>query len=630
MESFSLVPGTPVRQLIFPRAKADSLTGYEPNRPRSPRGQNNPYRAASPAAPIRPPGIPGDRVPFCSSLIYLDERIHRQVGQEEETAAKRLYEVNQYHLYEERESALRRELEEIQFEEEISLQARQHLQHWEQEEAAAFTVRVQAAESNIAQAATLRLLTMEEEAIQHHQHLRQSLTQAGHSYRTTVQQEARIYSEELHQELQYHQTAQAQAESLLAAERQRAEHTLLEQANQWQSALRNVSEWGETAVEQERSENVEQEVQLNIFRLELQEAHEELRNWDDWYSSGVLPEAETSLDTEEEEGSPSLPAPAISEQVQGTSSPLTPPVLQSQPLLAQHLPPPVLPFQNFASRVAETALEREVVEEQQAARRILEESEEQASHSHSATVDELEQARQTIRPLEQGQVGTGAPSFTPTLTPQMGGFTSQLTLGQPVPALPAGNSRAPWAATRETLQQQGSAPPTPLLQQQHQGIGSVSSGLPSLSGVGSVPGVSACPIFASPSPHTPHACLYPHSQIPQVNMPAVPQDEGKIDFKREKSALPKLNIKGGDATSITRTIHEWLQRTSIALNTWSASAVQLWHNAVALAKAAHNQWTLMAPAQRALQTGLPSTGHALPAQLSVLEAIMRSDLCNHC
>ena len=58
--------------------------------------------------------------------------------------------------------------------------------------------------------------------------------------------------------------------------------------------------------------------------------------------------------------------------------------------------------------------------------------------------------------------------------------------------------------------------------------------------------------------------------------------------------------------------------------------MQLWDNAVALAKAAHNQWTLMAPAQRALQTGLPSTGHALPAQLSVLEAIMRSDLCNHC
>ena len=211
-------------------------------------------------------------------------------------------------------------------------------------------------------------------------------------------------------------------------------------------------------------------------------------------------------------------------------------------------------------------------------------------------------------------MGTGAPSFTPTLTPQGGGCTSHLTLGQPVPALPASSARAPWAATRERLQHQASVPATPLLQ--HQGVGSVSSGLPSLSGVGS-----------SPSPLTPQGCLYPNIQAP---LPTAPLDEGKIDFKREKSALPKLNLKGGDATSITRTIHEWLQRTSIALNTWSASAVQLWHNAVALAKAAHNQWTLMAPSQRALQTGLPSTGHALPAQLSVLEAIMRSDLCNHC
>ena len=104
----SLVPGTPVHVLFPPRARSDPLTGYEPNRPRSPRGQPNPYRAASPAAPLRPPGIPMDRVPFYSSLVFLDERIHLQVGQEEETAARRLYEVNQYHLYEERESLLRR------------------------------------------------------------------------------------------------------------------------------------------------------------------------------------------------------------------------------------------------------------------------------------------------------------------------------------------------------------------------------------------------------------------------------------------------------------------------------------------------------------------------------------------
>ena len=59
---------------------------------------------------------------------------------------------------------------------------------------------------------------------------------------------------------------------------------------------------------------------------------------------------------------------------------------------------------------------------------------------------------------------------------------------------------------------------------------------------------------------------------PPLQQTPLQQDEGKIDFKREKSALPKLQIKGGDATSIARTIHEWLQRTSLTLNTWSASA----------------------------------------------------------
>ena len=42
-----------------------------------------------------------------------------------------------------------------------------------------------------------------------------------------------------------------------------------------------------------------------------------------------------------------------------------------------------------------------------------------------------------------------------------------------------------------------------------------------------------------------------------------------------------------------------VERTSIALNTWSASATQLWNNAVALAKATHHQWTMMAPSQSA-------------------------------
>ena len=69
---------------------------------------------------------------------------------------------------------------------------------------------------------------------------------------------------------------------------------------------RQGSKWEEEDVEQERTLTVQAEVETNIFRLELQEAQEELRNWDDWYSSGVLPEAEPSL-LREEEGYSSLP-----------------------------------------------------------------------------------------------------------------------------------------------------------------------------------------------------------------------------------------------------------------------------------------------------------------------------------
>ena len=117
-------------------------------------------------------------------------------------------------------------------------------------------------------------------------------------------------------------------------------------------------------------------------------------------------------------------------------------------------------------------------------------------------------------------------------------------------------------------------------------------------------------------------CQKTNHETPLQTSPQLPADEY---FKREKSPLPKLTIKSGDATTITRTVHEWQKKTAMAVNTWSTSAIQLWHHSVSVAKAAYQQWTMMVPAQRALQTGLPSTGHSLPPQLSVLEATMRAD-----
>ena len=56
----------------------------------------------------------------------------------------------------------------------------------------------------------------------------------------TVQQKARIYSEELNEEL-LEQTSQAQAESSLLQKG----HMLQEQTEQWREALNKVSVWGD-------------------------------------------------------------------------------------------------------------------------------------------------------------------------------------------------------------------------------------------------------------------------------------------------------------------------------------------------------------------------------------------------
>ena len=95
-------------------------------------------------------------------------------------------------------------------------------------------------------------------------------------------------------------------------------------------------------------------------------------------------------------------------------------------------------------------------------------------------------------------------------TPIQPGFTSQLTIGQPQPVTPSpGALRGPWAATRERERLQQTATPTPMVYPS--GLSAPSSGLPSLSGIGSAQ-VAACPVFASPSPATPQACLHLYMQ----------------------------------------------------------------------------------------------------------------------
>ena len=113
---------------------------------------------------------------------------------------------------------------------------------------------------------------------------------------------------------------------------------------------------------------------------------------------------------------------------------------------------------------------------------------------------------------------------------------------------------------------------------------------------------------------------------PNSHPPTQPRAEQPIS--KNKSPLPKLNIKGGDPTTLTRIINEWIQKTAIALNTWSIEASNFWSQSVSSARQQHNWWLSLAPQDRAMRIGMPASFQALPTQVPVLEATMRAELIN--
>ena len=224
------------------------------------------------------------------------------------------------------------------------------------------------------------------------------------TYRATLQQEARVY----HQSLQQCFTTKPPRHKLSLYWQRKGSSLrkiLQEQTEQWEAALQQVAQGGEEAVEREKSLTVQAEVETNIFRLEYQEAQEEPRTWEEWCETDPAQEAETSdLQQEQEPGPPLQGYPGLP----AGPSPLTPPVMQQPALLSRHLPPSHLPFQDLAARESENSA-AEVAQEQATARAVLAEAEASASHQQLAREDELRHARQTVRLLEEGHVGSGAP-----------------------------------------------------------------------------------------------------------------------------------------------------------------------------------------------------------------------------
>ena len=137
--------------------------------------------------------------------------------------------------------------------------------------------------------------------------------------------------------------------------------------------------------------------------------------------------------------------------------------------------------------------------------------------------------------------------------------------------------------------------------------------------------------FATPTPSTPFAYACP-AMGTTSSSPQIGAQQGRItndEVRKDRSPLPKLVIIGGDATILTRVINEWSQKTTISLNTWSQSAATFWAQVVGMAGQRHNWWLSLSPDQRAMHTGLPTTGQTIPLQLPILEATMRAELLNN-
>ena len=104
---------------------------------------------------------------------------------------------------------------------------------------------------------------------------------------------------------------------------------------------------------------------------------------------------------------------------------------------------------------------------------------------------------------------------------------------------------------------------------------------PGMSPQSPVPSMYACPAMGTPAypPQT-------SQEQPSGNGGRSHQDE----VKKDRSPNPKLNVKGGDASFLKRMVNEWLQKTTISLNTWAHAATTFWARTVSLARQHHNWW----------------------------------------
>ena len=71
---------------------------------------------------------------------------------------------------------------------------------------------------------------------------------------------------------------------------------------------------------------------------------------------------------------------------------------------------------------------------------------------------------------------------------------------------------------------------------------------------------------------------------PPASQPMASSVHAERPISKNKPPLPKLNIKGGEPTTLTRLINEWARKTSIALNKWSIETSNFCSQAVTAAR----------------------------------------------
>ena len=304
--------------------------------------------------------------------------------------------------------------------------------------------------------------------------LRQELQQAEEERTAFVRQEARRFAEgtraEFAEEVHHHQIAQAQAQSLLAAERQHHEAVIEEQADRWQNDMDLVTEGAEEAHLEEVTKAQETVAQSEQVWDEWMITQHQLRERQRWYEVAApierreleaierremeeeLWERLERADAEAAEQNaakaptplsppiaplPPPPAPAvpvapIPPSVAGAlPAPITPAAFQNADLNARALPPRNLPFVHFDPRALaqqRVQLREQEQWEQREEEAQAEEAQEQGEELYAQALQEQEEARAFMEGTDPASSHAMAyPAMAPMMP--LGAFQPQQPLG---------------------------------------------------------------------------------------------------------------------------------------------------------------------------------------------------------